>query len=584
MTNDPGVRRRRNPALPGGVGTLARALIRISASPDLDAVLQEVVDSARAFTGAWCGMITTVGERGRPDGFFSSGLTPDEHRLLAEWDDGPRVFEHLLDRPQPLRVADVPGYVRSLGFSAPVLPGNTLRGTPVRDRDVHLGDLFVTGKEDGREFADDAEEMLMLFASQAAKAIANARAQRDEHRARRKLEVMADTSPAGVVVFDAGTGDAESVNAAAQRIVGGLGLPDRPVEQLLGLVTCLRADGSEVALKDFPVERLPGRGETVGAEEIVLSVPGGRSVRTLVNAAPVHAPEGGVESVVVTMQDMAPFEELERMRAGLLAVTSHGWRAPLTSVNGSGGAMLDAPSVPGVRQDGTGNSRARKRILVVDDDPQARLDIRDTLAVAGYHVLATGDTRELPRVIRAEKPHLVLLELMLPGTDGIELMEKVSGLAGRPVIFISAYGRDETIARALGLGAADYIVKPFSSAELTARVRAVLRRHADGEPFVLRELSIDYERRRVTLAGRPVELTATEYGVLRVLSANAGRAVTYHSLLRQAWSRYPDRPSPAIVRAVVKRLRRKLGEDAASASYVLTERQVGYRTPATGER
>ena len=141
MTNDPGVRRRRNPALPGGVGTLARALIRISASPDLDAVLQEVVDSARAFTGARCGMITTVGERGRPDGFFSSGLTPDEHRLLAEWDDGPRVFEHLRDRPQPLRVADVPGYVRSLGFSAPVLPGNTLRGTPIRYRDVHLGDL-----------------------------------------------------------------------------------------------------------------------------------------------------------------------------------------------------------------------------------------------------------------------------------------------------------------------------------------------------------------------------------------------------------------------------------------------------------
>ena len=173
---------------------------------------------------------------------------------------------------------------------------------------------------------------------------------------------------------------------------------------------------------------------------------------------------------------------------------------------------------------------------------------------------------------------------MLPGTDGIELMEQVSGLAELPVIFTSEYGRDETIARALDAGAADYIVKPFSPTELAARVRATLRRHAGPERFVLRDLSIDYERRRVTLAGRAVELTATEYEVLRVLSANAGRTLTYHSLLRQAWLRYPDRPSPEIVRALVKRLRSKLGEKAGSPAYILNERQVGYRMPAVGER
>ena len=169
---------------------------------------------------------------------------------------------------------------------------------------------------------------------------------------------------------------------------------------------------------------------------------------------------------------------------------------------------------------------------------------------------------------------------MLPGTDGIELMADVRELADLPVIFISAYGRDETIVRALDAGAADYIVKPFSPSELTARVRAALRRGADPEPFLLGELAIHYEERRVTVAGRPVALTVTEFEVLRVLSTNVGRVVTYDSLLRQAWGRR-DRGSgdPKLVRAIVKSLRRKLGDDAGSPAYVRNERGVGYRMP-----
>ena len=210
--------------------------------------------------------------------------------------------------------------------------------------------------------------------------------------------------------------------------------------------------------------------------------------------------------------------------------------------------------------------------------------MRDVLTAAGYAALVTGDHRELGRTIRQEKPDLVMLDLVLPGTDGIQLMEHVPELADLPVIFISAYGRDETVARALGAGAADYIVKPFSAMELTARIRAALRNRAEPEPFALGELVIDYDRRRVTVAARPVELTATEYEVLRVLSLNAGQVATYSSLLRQAWVRYPDRASPKLVHAVVKRLRRKLGEDAASAAYILTERHVGYRMPVPGEK
>ena len=148
-----------------------------------------------------------------------------------------------------------------------------------------------------------------------------------------------------------------------------------------------------------------------------------------------------------------------------------------------------------------------------------------------------------------------------------------------------AYDRNETIVRALDAGAADYISKPFSPPELTARVRAVLRRQAEPEPFRLGELAIRYEERRVTVARRPVTLGVTDFEVLRVLSTSAGRAVTYESLLRRAWGRrYRGSTDPKLVRALVKDLRRKLGDDAANPAYVRNERGVGYRMPRPGER
>ena len=174
----------------------------------------------------------------------------------------------------------------------------------------------------------------------------------------------------------------------------------------------------------------------------------------------------------------------------------------------------------------------------------------------------TGDPRQLTDLVETHKPALVLLDLMLPGTDGIELMQSVPQLADLPVIFISAYGRDETIARALELGAADYIVKPFSPTELTARVRAALRRRAEPERFLLRDLAIDYEQRKVTVAGQSVQLTASEYELLRLLSVNAGRVLTPEALLRRLRGGQ-DAADSTVVRTLVKKLRRKLGDNAA---------------------
>ena len=218
----------------------------------------------------------------------------------------------------------------------------------------------------------------------------------------------------------------------------------------------------------------------------------------------------------------------------------------------------------------------RPPVLVVDDDPQTLRFVREALARAGYSPLVTGDYRELSRIIREEKPQLILLDLLLPGTDGIELMENVPEMADLPVIFISAYGRDETIARALERGAVDYIVKPFSATELTARVRAALRKRTGMDPFALGDLAIRYEQREVTMADRPVRLTATEYELLRILSVNAGRVVTYEALIRQLWNG-PDSGDSDRVRAFVKQLRRKLGDDPARPTYIQNVHGVGYR-------
>ena len=223
------------------------------------------------------------------------------------------------------------------------------------------------------------------------------------------------------------------------------------------------------------------------------------------------------------------------------------------------------------------------RILVVDDDPRMLRFVRDALSGAGYAPLLTGAPHDLRRIIRAERPRLVLLNLMLPDIDGIELMRQVPELADLPVIFISAYRRDETAAKALESGAADYIVKPFSPTELVARIRAALRRREAPEPFAVGDLAIDYEHLRVTVGGEPLELTVIEYELLRVLSLDAGRVVTFETLLRLVWGK-DEKGKANLVRNFVRNLRRKLGDSPANPVYLYNERGVGYRMAKPTDR
>ncbi len=764
---------------------LSEAGFRINESLDFDTVLQEVVDSARTLTDSRYGAITIPGEVFRRPTFITSGLTEEEHQGLWDMQEGLGFFEYLSGLEEPLRVSDIDSHLKALNMPAflPSVVVSSVLVAPIRHQGVGVGTIYLAHGPDGGEFTQEDEDTLVLFASQAAMAIANARRHREERRARADLETLLEASPVGVVILDAVMGVPKSFNKEARRIVGSLLNPDQSPEDLIDLVTYRRADGREVTLREFPMTEILTTRETVRAEEIVMSVPDGRSVTTLVNATPIFSDEGEVESVVVTFQDMANVEEMARLRAEFLAMVSHELRTPLTSIKGSVSTIMDAgadldpavarqfvriindqadhmnalvadlldvarietgtlpvdpepaevavlmdrarsafvsssgdrnnftidiePDLPLVMADrrrivqvlgnllsnaarnspesavirvtavrdgvhvafsvvdegrgipaeslphlfrkfygaqseeqggdtglglaickgiveahggriwaesdgpgmgarftftlpaleDSGNDTAgrfppvstrreereeeRLRVLAVDDDPNDLRYVRDTLARSGYAPILTGDPEEALRLVEEEKPELVLLDLMLPETDGIELMKDILDVTDVPVIFLSAYGREELIARAFDMGATDYVVKPFSPTELSARIRAALRRRAAAEPtkpYVLGDLTVDYAGRRVTLAGNPVHLTPTEYRVLAELSASAGQVMTYERLLVQVWGEKSDgdvRP----MRTIVNKLRRKLGEDAETPTRIFTEPRVGYRMP-----
>ena len=206
-TKSPDELRREIDALREHISRLSAAIPRISATLDLGTVLREVVDSARALTGARYGVIATLGDAGQPREFVSSGLTPEEHQRLTSWSGGTQLFEHLRGLRGTLRLRDLPDYSTALGYLPNLMGSKTIQGAPMRHRGMQVGNFFLGGKEGEQEFTSEDEEVLVLFASQAATAIVNARSHRDEQRARADLEALVDTSPVGVLVFDARTGN-----------------------------------------------------------------------------------------------------------------------------------------------------------------------------------------------------------------------------------------------------------------------------------------------------------------------------------------------------------------------------------------
>ena len=334
-------------ALQERLSRLSQASLRINESLDFDAVLQGALDSARSLTGARYGVMTLLDGEGMVRDFLSSGTTDQEAERLWLTPQGLGILEALTVVAEPLRIPDLAEHVHALGFgdfSIPLPVGVfSFLAAPMFHLGHRVGHVFVGYKDEGRaEFTQADEETLVMFAAQAALVIANARTYREERRARADLETLVNTSPVGVVVFDAATGGMTSVNREALRLVDGLREEDQAPEALLEVVTCVRGDGREVSLRDFPLAELFRSGETVRAEEIALRVPGGRSVSVLLNATPIHSEEGELASFVVTLQDLTPLEEQERRRAEFLAMVSHELRTPLAAVKGSVDTLLEA--------------------------------------------------------------------------------------------------------------------------------------------------------------------------------------------------------------------------------------------------
>lgn len=782
-----------NAALRERLSKLAETGIRINESLEFDAVLQGVLDSARALTDARYGAIALQTDEDSEWVYFSSGMTSEEAGRLWEIPNGERIFEHLSAFQDPIRFKDLRPYFESSGFDhlnfpAPEgLPFSFL-AAPIRHKDQRVGSIFLGVKESAAEFTLDDEETLEMLAYQAALVIDNAHTYRSERRARDGLETLIDTSPVGVIVFDGRKGVPISFNREAVRIVESLLSSGQAPEDLMHTLTIVRSDGREIPINEVDIAELFSSGETVRVEEIVLKIPDGRSISTLVNATPIRAAAGTVESYVVTIQDLTPIQNLERLRAEFLGIVSHELRAPLTAVKGSATTLIQAiedlepaemlqffkiideqtdrmrdligellqvaqieagtlsirpepleladlideakqrflsgggrnqvlidlneqlprvmadrrrivqvlnnlfsnaekfspqsspiyvaatrkelyveisiadrgegfsadalpsffgkfarragregggevedsglglsickgivevhggriwansegsgmgstfsftlpafqaettngsgvPDVPASDADRSLQKRDLPRVLVVDDDPLVLRQVRNALDKAGYATVVTGDPEEVTELILENEPSLILLDLLLPGIDGIELMERISKTVDVPVIFLSAYRQDEVVTKAFELGAADYIVKPFSESELLARIGAALRKQAPlhlpepPDPYFRKGLAINFVEREVTVFGSRVDLTATESKLLFELAANAGRVLTYDDLLRRVWGG-KRKTSRGLVRTVIKRLRQKLDDDPREPRHIFTASGIGYR-------
>ncbi len=222
------------------------------------------------------------------------------------------------------------------------------------------------------------------------------------------------------------------------------------------------------------------------------------------------------------------------------------------------------------------------QVLVLDNDPQTLVYTRAVLIAAGFSALVAGSPDEAYRLLEDERPQAILLDLMIPGMEGTEVIERIPKVVDVPVIFLSDRGREHDVERAFEKGGDDYIVKPFLASELIARIRAAIRKrelHSQPKPsevFNLGEVTINYGERSVSVGGRSVQLTATEYKLLFEFSISGGRVLTHDQLLRRVWG-ISYEGDTRLLRAFVKSLRRKLGDDAGSPSYIFTEPGVGYR-------
>jgi PAS domain S-box-containing protein len=661
----------------------------------------------------------------------------------------------------------------------------------IRLRGERIGSVEVCYLEERPEsdegpFLKEERSLLNAVAGRLGRIVQRKRA---EEALRERLEVLVDTSPVGVLLADAASGRVSLANREARRIFGFPPQPEDRLQSYEQAAVSRRPDGGAYAAEELPLQRALGRGERVSAEEVVLEFPDGRTVPTLVSAAPIYSTRGNIIGAIAAIQDITPLEEAEKLRSEFLGMVSHELKTPLTAIKGAAATALGSPEplgaeetrelfqiideqgdrlrdlvnnlldmtrieagrlsvspeptdlravldeaqanfirgghsreleielpddLPSVNADsgrivqvvgnllanaarfspptvpiiievehdsvsatvrirdrgrgipreklhhlfkkfarlhedegeklsGSGLGLAickgiveahggriwaesagegqgatfsftlpiassaslttlsdtarsavhlrkvtrrgeRTRLLVVDDEPQILRYFQRTLNEAGYEPIVTGDPSQVARLVELEEPDLILLDLVIPGTSGFDLLQHIREFSNAPIIIVTASEREEHTVRALKMGADDYVTKPFSPTELFARIEAVLRRRVspdlleDRPPFALGDLRVNFSERQVTVAGQPISLSATEYKLLYELATHAGRVLTHDQLLQRVWgSEYHG--ETGLLRSFVALLRRKLGDDARYPRFIFTEPGVGYRIP-----
>jgi two-component system KDP operon response regulator KdpE len=218
-------------------------------------------------------------------------------------------------------------------------------------------------------------------------------------------------------------------------------------------------------------------------------------------------------------------------------------------------------------------------ILIVDDEPQIRRVMLATLTSQGYAVVEAKSGEEALERIRNERADLIILDVNLPGISGLETCREIRAASDVPIIMLTVRNTERDKVQALDAGADDYVVKPFGVEELLARIRAALRRAAPGDAppaFVSDDLSIDFEKRAVTVKGNPVKLTPKEFELLRQLVVNSGKSQAHRRLLQAVWG--PDYGEETeYLRVFINQLRKKIEPDPQHPRYIHTEPWIGYR-------
>ena len=333
--------RRENKELRERLAKFTEASLYVTQSLDLKSVLENCLRAACVLTGAQHGAVVTFDEVGRVDQSFTVGISTEEHGLWRSMPKMREFFQHLNALVSPLRLDDFPGYATSLGFPGEILQTRTFLGMPLRYRGGHVGSIYLAAKAGGKAFTQTDEETLLTFALQTATAIASANRYEEEQRAKADLEALINISPVGVLVFDANSGALISINEEAKRIQAAANRGDEDLLDVLRQASVRRPGESEFSLDGQRLTELLKRGESIRAEEMILTFADGEKYSLIVNAAPILGDSGEVSSLVVTVQDTTHIEDQDRLRAEFLSTVRNELRAPLSTIKGSVATLLN---------------------------------------------------------------------------------------------------------------------------------------------------------------------------------------------------------------------------------------------------